>query len=241
MIGIIGAMEDEVNELISIMKTEAEASGETIDVKNIATMNFYIGKIKGKEIVLVHSGIGKVNAASTAQILISVFNVDAIINTGIAGSLNAKIDIGDIVLSTDAMEHDIDMKFGMKKGDIQDQETSIYKADDNIREKAKKAFENACKKENLATKIYEGRILSGDQFIDEYEVKEELVSTFNGICCEMEGAAIAHVAWLNNTPFLIVRSISDKADGSLYMDYFECKKIAIKNSVTLITELMSVL
>lgn len=226
-IGIIGAMDEEVEELKNIMSNTR--------VQTIATMVFYEGTIGSKEIVVVRSGIGKVNAAICAQILIDKFHVEGIINTGIAGSLDGNIDIGDIVLSKDAIQHDMDVKaFGHEYGKIPRMETSIFEANNDMVDKA----EIACRKVNPSTNIYTGRILSGDQFIQDKEKKAWLISNFNGICVEMEGASIAHVAWLNQVPFLIIRAISDKADGSAQMDYYKFEKLAIERTLRLLVELI---
>lgn len=228
MIGIIGAMDKEVDDLKEMMSSETE--------KVYAGMTFVTGTLSGKEITLVRSGIGKVNAAVAAEVLAAVYNVEAIINTGVAGGLDADIDIGDIVLSTDALEHDMDVRgLGYEKGVIPEQESSIYEADAELRRVAKEA----CEAVNPDIKVFEGRVVSGDLFISERAVKDKLVDRFGGMCTEMEGAAIAHVAWLNKIPFLIIRSISDKADDSAEMDYPSFVKKAVEHSVRLVVEMMN--
>ena len=198
-------------------------------------MDFYKGKLKGKDVVIVRSGIGKVNAAICTQILVDKYSVDAVINTGIAGSLNASIDIGDIVLSEDALQHDMDATgFGYEPGVIPRMETSVFKADNMLRKIAKES----CEKVNPDIKVFEGRVVSGDQFISDKDKKKYILDNFSGYCTEMEGAAIAQVAYLNNIPFLIIRAISDKADDSATEDYptFEAK--AIKHRVNLVLEMI---
>ena len=230
MIGIIGAMDKEVDSLKDIMMNE----GVSPVVETYAGMDFWKGKLSGHEVVLVRSGIGKVNAAVAAEILAAIYKVRAIINTGIAGSLNAAIDIGDIVLSVDALEHDMDVRgLGYEKGIIPDQETSVFIADAELRAVAKAACEKVCPD----IKVFEGRVISGDQFISDKAVKDELISLFGGMCTEMEGAAIAHTAWLNNIPFLIIRAISDKADDSAEMDYPSFQKKAIEHEVKIVAEM----
>lgn len=234
MIGIIGAMDKEVDDLKAIMSGIGDA--EKPSVEEHAGMQFWTGTLSGHEVVLVRSGIGKVNAAIAAEILAAIYKVRAIINTGIAGSLNANIDIGDIVLSTDALEHDMNVKgLGYDRGVIPDQSDSIYKADDELRIIAKSVCEKSCPD----VKVFEGRVVSGDIFVSEKAMKDKMIKDFGGMCTEMEGAAIAHTAWLNNIPFLIIRSISDKADDSAEMDYPSFQKIAIDNSVKIITEMMA--
>ena len=228
MIGIIGAMDKEVDDLKNLMTD--------VSVENHAGMDFWVGNLSGHELVLVRSGIGKVNAAVAAEALAAYYKVRAIINTGIAGSLDARIDIGDIVLATDAMEHDMDVAgLGYEKGIVPDQETSVYPADEELRKLAKEC----CEKVNSDINVFEGRVVSGDQFISDKATKDSIISTVGGMCTEMEGAAIAHAAWLNKIPYLIIRSISDKADDSASVDYPTLQKIAIEHEVKLIVEMMS--
>lgn len=227
MLGIIGAMDEEVNKLKEQL--------EECFISRKAGMDFYKGKLFGKDVVIVRSGIGKVNAAICTQILADDFNVDNIINTGIAGSLNEKINIGDIVLSTDTVEHDMDaVAFGYKLGVIPRMDNSFFVADEKLRNIAKEC----CHEILDGVEVFEGRIVSGDQFISDREKKNWLVENFSGYCTEMEGAAIAHAAYLNNIPFLIIRAISDKADDSASMDYPAFEAMAIENSVKLLCQIV---
>ena len=227
-IGIIGAMEVEV----AILKEKME------DVRIIkkASMDFYEGILAGKKVVVVRSGIGKVNAGICAQILADVFSVDAIINTGSAGSLNKNINIGDIVLSTDVVQHDMDATgFGYRKGQIPQMPVFFFNADDNLRRLAAEV----CKEVNPDIQVFEGRIASGDQFVCDQDVKNRIVSEFSAYATEMEGAAIGQAAYLNEIPFLVVRAISDKADGSAQMDYSEFEKAAVDHSVRLTLNMLA--
>ncbi len=226
-IGIIGAMEEEVTQLKQAMQIE-----ETIEH---ATMTFCKGKLCGKDVVIVKSGIGKVNAGICAQILVDKFNVDVLINTGIAGSLDAAIDIGDMVISTDLVEHDMDASiFGDPVGQVPRMDTFAFPADLALVEKAKAANAEA----NPDIKTFTGRIVSGDQFVSSADVKERLVTLFQAKCTEMEGAAIAHAAYLNKISCVIIRAISDKADNSATMDYPTFEKKAIEHSVRLVQNLL---
>ena len=227
-LGIIVAMEVEV----AILKEKME------DVRIIkkASMDFYEGILAGKKVVVVRSGIGKVNAGICAQILADVFSVDAIINTGIAGSLNKNINIGDIVLSTDVVQHDMDATgFGYRKGQIPQMPVFFFNADDNLRRLAAEV----CKEVNPDIQVFEGRIASGDQFVCDQDVKNRIVSEFSAYATEMEGAAIGQAAYLNEIPFLVVRAISDKADGSAQMDYSEFEKAAVDHSVRLTLNMLA--
>lgn len=226
-IGIIGAMELEV-----------EVLKEQMDVKNIvekASMKFYEGILRGKDVVIVQCGIGKVNAGICVQILADLFHVDAVINTGVAGSLRAEINIGDIVVSTDACEHDMDVTaLGYKQGIIPQMKESFFKADRKLVE----AAIEVCREVNPDINVYEGRVLSGDQFISGEEIKNKLIDLFGGFCTEMEGAAIAHAAFLNEIPYVVIRAISDKADGSAHMDYPEFERAAAAHSAKLVENLV---
>jgi adenosylhomocysteine nucleosidase len=227
MLGIIGAMDEEVSKLKEVM--------EDVSISSKACMDFYKGRLSGKDVVVVRSGIGKVNAGICTQILVDDFKIDAVINTGIAGSLNANIDIGDIVLSTDALQHDMDATgFGYDLGVIPRMETSVFVADERLRRIAKEG----CEKVNPDISVFEGRVVSGDQFVSDKAKKDYISKNFAGYCTEMEGAAIAQAAYLNSIPFLIIRAISDKADDSATEDYptFEAK--AINHSVKLVEEIV---
>ena len=226
-IGIIGAMEEEV----AVLKQEMDIE-EAVDY---ASMQFCKGTLCGKNVVIVRSGIGKVNAAICAQILADKFNVDVLINTGIAGSLDAAIDIGDMVISTDLVEHDMDATiFGDPLGQVPRMDTFSFPAEKDLIEKAVAANEEA----NPDIKTFTGRIVSGDQFVSSAEVKEKLVKNFQAKCTEMEGAAIAHAAYLNKVSCVIIRAISDKADNSATMDYPTFEKKAIEHSVRLVRNLL---
>lgn len=226
-IGIIGAMDEEVNILKSRMKDAV--------VKNIASMEFCEGTLNGKNVVVVRCGIGKVNAAVCTQILADLYQVSAVINTGVAGSLRNEIDIADIVLSTDTLQHDMDATgFGYEPGVIPRMDSSIFQADEKLMNLAKEV----CTKVIPEVGVHTGRIVSGDQFISDSSKKEWLVDQFEGYCTEMEGASIAHTAYLNQIPFLIIRAISDKADHSAEMTYSEFEEIAIGHTVKLLEGLL---
>ena len=223
-IGIIGAMEDEVSAIRQLMNIT--------DTQTIASMEFCCGTLKGKEAVVVQCGMGKVNAGICAQMLISVFGVNAVVNTGVAGSLNNDINIGDIVISTDAVQHDFDVSaIGFAKGEIPYTGLYAFEADKTLRAKAAEAV----KAVSPDTGIFEGRVCSGDQFIASKEQKKRIIEQFNGYCAEMEGAAIAQVCHLNHIPFVIIRAISDKADDSeeVSFEIFAKKAAAISASAVI--------
>ena len=229
-IGIIGAMEEEVAVLKEKMKIRRGLEK--------ASMECFAGTLAGREVVVVRSGIGKVNAGICTQILVDLFDVKAVINTGIAGSLDGRIDIGDIVISTDALHHDMDaVNFGYPLGQIPRMDTLSFPAD----EKLIAVAEEACRQVNPDIHTWTGRVVSGDQFIADRAVKDRIIENFGGFCTEMEGAAIAQGAYLNQIPFVILRAISDKADDSATMDYPTFEKKAIEHSVRLVIRMMELL
>ena len=206
-IGIIGAMDMEVDSL--------KQAADITAVTEIAGMAFCEGTLGDKKVVIVKCGIGKVNAGICAHTLITQFGCTAVINTGVAGSLDNRIDIGDIVVSVDAVQHDFDATpVGYAKGEIPDIGITAFPADESLRRAAVDAVRE-CAPEIQA---FEGRVCTGDQFAEE-EMKDRLAGEFDGMCCDMEGAAIAQACWLNQVPFVIIRAISDKKDGSASADY----------------------
>lgn len=226
-IGIIGAMEEEVS-LLKEKMTE-------VSVTKKASMEFYKGRLNGHEAVIVRSGIGKVNAGICTQILVDDFHAEAVINTGVAGSLRAEINIGDIVLSTDTMQHDVNAtEFGYPLGQIPRMDTLTFPADEKLRALASRV----CREVNPEIAVYEGRVVSGDQFVADKETKDRIIANTQGYCTEMEGAAIGQTAYLNKIPYLVIRAISDKADNSAHMDYPAFEREAIRHSVNLVENMM---
>ena len=207
-IGIIGAMELEVETLKAAMCTK-----NTIKK---AGMEFFEGTLQEIDVVIVRSGVGKVNAAMCVQILADIFQVTHIINTGVAGSLNAALNIGDIVISKDVLHHDVDATiFGYAPGEVPQLGIREFPGDDQMIALALESCREAAPNLNAVS----GRVVSGDQFIADKSVKNCLIETFRADCVEMEGASIAHASYLNDIPFIIIRAISDKADDSAEMDY----------------------
>jgi adenosylhomocysteine nucleosidase len=226
-IGIIGAMEEE----IIAIKRKMNIS----HTQMIASMQFFEGECQETEVVLVRCGIGKVNAAVCTQILIDKYEVEYIINTGVAGGLHPDINIGDIVISSDTVEHDMDVTaFGHPKGEIPRLDKSFFEADESLVEIAKAAADSV--KGNQ--QVFVGRIASGDQFVSSITVKEDIYSTFTAYCAEMEGAAIAHTCYLNHVPFVIIRAISDKADYEADMNFEEFVNFAAKNASDIIAKIV---
>jgi adenosylhomocysteine nucleosidase len=225
-IGIIGAVEEEIFELKSKM--------EVVAVKKMIGSEFYIGKMHGKSVVLVRSGVGKVNAAICAQVLIDLYAVDYIVNTGVAGALAPELTIGDVVISEDCVQHDFDLELAdIPRGVIPKMPDSFFKADDELVRLAQAAARTVLGDE----KVHAGRIATGDQFIASGEAKNFIRDTFQALCTEMEGAAIAQTCVLNKIPFVIIRSISDQADENAASSFGEFFRDTAKNSGD-ITELI---
>lgn len=230
LIGIIGAMEEEVLMLREKMTVS--------NVRSIARTEYAKGTLGDREVILARSGIGKVNAAVCAQIMIDVFKVDIIINLGVAGAISPELDICDVVISKEFLQHDMDATvFGYTRGEIPQMETSVFKADNHLVH----LVEKACDILSPKTKVKTGRILCGDKFISKAEDKEDLFKVFKGDCTEMEGAAIAQVCYLNKVPFVAVRSISDKADNSADMDFNEFTKQAAITSSKILLRLLTMI
>ena len=223
-IGIIGAMDEEVEilkSLLDITETVTEAG-----------MTFYKGIMHNTQVVLARSGIGKVNAAVCAQLMITLFKIDYLINSGVAGTLMPGINQGDIVISTDAVQHDVDTTvFGDPLGSIPRLGVTFFEADERLMNLAESAAKSL---DFEGVPLFRGRIASGDQFVAGGELKDRIWSNFEPSAVEMEGASIAHVAYLNQVPYVIIRAISDKADGSADLSYEEFLPLAAKHASLLL-------
>ena len=227
-IGIIGAMELEIETLKEKMNI--------INTVNKANMSFFEGTLNGTDIVLVKCGIGKVNAGICTQILVDLFEVTHIINTGVAGSLCAELDIGDFVISEKAMYHDFDcssLNPDYPVGKVPGLSVHAFEADPEMIRLAYDAAQQV-----HADHARKGTVASGDQFVSSKTQKAKIVADTGAICTEMEGTAIAHAAWRNGVPFVVIRAISDKADDSAQMDYPTFEAIAAKRCAA-VTQLLA--
>jgi adenosylhomocysteine nucleosidase len=215
-LGIIGAMDVEVATLKEKMQNKTE--------RTVAGAVFCEGMLEDLNVVVVKCGIGKVNAALCVQALCDLFEVTHIVNTGVAGSLDAKLDIGDFVISKDAIYHDFTCEAlnpAYVVGQVPGLSVRSFPADETLIEYAFAAAEAAC-----PGHCRTGTVASGDQFVCSKEAKQKIISDTGALCTEMEGAAIAHGAWRNGVPFVVIRAISDKADDSAEMDYPTFEAIA---------------
>lgn len=225
-LGIICAMEEELAPLLLKLKSKNE--------KDKANMIFYSGKIDHFDVVLVVSGIGKVNASICTQILIDDFDITHVINSGVAGGVKKEIKPLDVVIATSLVQHDMDATaFGHKKGEIPRLSKINFDSDPFLVDLAYRASVK-----NNSYQTYKGVIVTGDQFITSKEKVESLYKDFNALACEMEGAAIAQTAFLNNIPFLVIRAISDNANSGASMDFINFKNKAALNSLKIIEEII---
>jgi len=225
-VGIIGAMEEEVAILLDEMAVTRELKK--------ASMVYHEGVYRGKNIVVVTSGIGKVNAALCTQILIDSFDVSCIINIGIAGGLHDKVLPGDVVVADNLVQHDMDTTFfGADLGQIPRLETFDFKCEPTL---TQLAVDSARKIDKI--NVYAGRIVSGDQFIHVAEMLKGLHDTFGAYACEMEGAAIGQACYLNDMPFVVIRSISDNSITGNHMDYETFADMAIEHSVFILKDMI---
>ena len=224
MLGIIGAMSEEID----VIKKEMTSSEE----EKIGNFIFNIGMLRGKEIVLAESGIGKVNSSITATIMIIKYNVDTIVFSGVAGALDERITVGDVVIGEKMIQHDVDVtEFGLKKGEIPRMKTSAFESMPELI-KAVEDFKLP------GHRIYKGVIISGDQFISSKEVKKNLAKEFNAMCVDMESASVAQACYLLGKNCLIVRSISDSVTDDSVLEYSKFTELAANNSKEIICHLV---
>ncbi|MEX0137028.1 5'-methylthioadenosine/adenosylhomocysteine nucleosidase [Bacillus nitratireducens] len=221
-IGIIGAMQIEIDLFLEKLHIKEKHT--------IAGMPFYIGEFMGTEVIITRSGVGKVNAAACTQTLIHKFNVDAIINTGVAGGLHPDVKVGDIVISTNVTHHDVSKTQMKNLFPFQEE----FNASKELIELARKA----CNSSSLHMEVHKGRIVSGECFVEDSKLKAKLIDEYAPHCTEMEGAAIGHVAYINDIPFLVLRCISDSADDSAHVSFDDFAKTAANYCSEIIVEML---
>lgn len=224
MIGIIGATTEEANAIMAVIENKVE--------EKLYDVTFVKGTLNGKEVVFVQSGIGKVNATIVATLLINKYDVEKIIFSGVAGSVDESLKIGDVVVGTEVIQHDVDAtKFGYKKGQIPQMAVYGFECDENMRNVLKDIKFN-----NFNMKF--GKILTGDQFIDGKEIKIKLGVDFKALCVDMESGAVAQTCYRLNKKFLIIRSISDSISDDSEMEYSTFVNIAANNAVEILKKLI---
>ena len=225
-VGIITAMDEELEAVKKIMDEESE-------IQSINGVDIVVGKIQNVYCLLTKSGAGKVNAARTTQILIDKYDISYIINVGVAGAINYKLQIGDIVIGKKVVQHDFDITaFGHSKGYIPGVGNEIL-CDSGLVSKFEKITENV---EEKVYNVISGTIATGDIFVTEVAMKDKIASKFKADCVEMEGAAIAQICELDGIPFIIIRSISDSPNGKNATDYNQYIKLASKRRANLLKE-----
>lgn len=217
MIGIIGALDIELERLIGAMREPAH--------REISGVPFTCGKLLGTDVVIARAGVGKVNAAVCAQTMALIYEPELIINSGVSGALSPELRVGDVVIGTDVVQHDVDTTaMGDEPGFVSTVDRLSFPLDNF----ASTAIAAAA--EELGIRAVRGRIASGDQFVASTERKEEIVRLFSAVTCEMEAGAIAHVCFLNRIPCAVIRSISDGGNEEAPMSYEEFLPLAAKNS-----------
>jgi adenosylhomocysteine nucleosidase len=225
-IGIIGAMQEEIKLLLEqIDSPQSEVH---------AGLTYYRGTFHGRKVVLTQSGVGKVNAAVCTQVLIDKFGADVVLFTGVAGAVDPDLNIGDIVISSSCQQHDVDVTaLGFPRGTIPYQAVSEYPSDEELVRLAQaageKVFPGRCRK---------GKVLSGDQFIADRAIVKGLYDELGGACTEMEGASVAQVCHMNGIPHVIIRSMSDRADGSAHVNFAEFTVEAADRSFAIVSEIV---
>ncbi len=211
MIGIVGAMKEEVASLTSHAQIEKK--------EKRAGLFFYVGKLSNRDIVVVQSGIGKVNAAVATQLLIDYYSVEKIIFTGLAGSGQNEIQIGDFVLASSLVQHDFDLThFGREKGVIP-ATGQFFETDKQLNGVLTEVINQFGTEDASFGKLHFGVVASGDAFIAESPKVAQITAEFNALAVEMEGAALAQVCTMNQIPFAVLRTISDNADENATADF----------------------
>lgn len=229
MIGIIGAMDVEVNGLIDLMTD--------IQVEEISCFKYYRGKLNGMLCVVCISGIGKVSSAICTQTMIMHYSPNLIINTGIAGGLDNKMRVGDFAIARNVVHHDMDLTaFGSSYGAIPDLEIINIPTSLNI---VKMVLD--LNRDNGDYKVFDGTIATGDQFISNFDKKNFIIKEFNAIACDMEGASIGQTCYMNKVEFAVIRAISDSASDNSHFDYLKFKELASKRSINMILNIIKYL
>lgn len=231
-IGIIGAMDNEINFLIKKLENQV--------CRSYGDLKFISGNFQDKTAVIVKSGIGKVNAARCTQLLIDRYNPTAIINTGIAGGIGQGLSVGDFIIGTECIQHDFDVTaFGHSKGYMctgeADTQPTIYKSNENLVH----ILSVAAQKVINSNSVLRGRIATGDIFVSNLHAKKELNKMFNAVAAEMECCAIAQTAYYANIPFVAARTISDLADGTAAKSFEKFENKAADNSAKIVLDFIS--
>jgi len=226
-LAIMSAMAEEIEHYLDACTVEGsrEQAGRTL----------HKARYHGHDLVLVKGGVGKVNAAMCTQLLIDVFDVGAVICTGAAGALHDGLDIGDVIVAEDCVQHDVTVEFlGLPRGQIPFSNLRFFSA-------AEQLVARAMEVDLAEHSIRKGRVCTGDAFIQEETLRAQIQEELDGDCVEMEGAAVGQVCTLNDVPFLLVRAISDRADGSSDIDFQAFLHEAARSSAQIVLHLLEAL
>ncbi|MBR5447535.1 MAG: 5'-methylthioadenosine/adenosylhomocysteine nucleosidase [Clostridia bacterium] len=224
MIGIIAAMQKEMDNIVANMTSPVKERAGGVD--------FIRGQVNGADVVCSVCGVGKVFAAMCAEAMIIKYAPSLVINTGVGGTLTANLTISDVAVSDRVCQHDMDTTaLGDEPGLISGINKVYFDADTTV---ADKICDIAGA---MGIKTHRGTIASGDRFIADMAEKKRIVDTFGAVCCEMEGAAVGHVCHVNEVPFVIIRAISDDADGGACDNYMEFAAAAATKSAAIVCEL----
>lgn len=224
MIGIIAAMQKEMDNIVARMSDPVK--------ERVGGVEFIRGCVNGAEVVCSVCGIGKVFAAMCAEAMIIKYAPSLVINTGVGGTLTSNLSIGDVAVSDRVCQHDMDTTaLGDEPGLISGTDKVYFDADSCTADKICSIAEK------MGIHTYRGTIASGDRFIADMAEKKRIVDIFGAVCCEMEGAAVGHVCYVNDVPFVIIRAISDDADGGACDNYMEFAAAAAGKSAVIVCEL----
>ena len=229
MLGFICALDIEVEGIKNMMTDKAE--------RTVAKITYTSGKIFGRDAVCCECGMGKVNAAMSTQIMIDLYHPEVIINSGVAGSLSGKIKIGDLVISDDCVQHDMDTtEMGSPLGEVwfNDGKRVFFPADKDVADR----LERACEAVPEST-LFRGRVASGDVFVSKKEHRARIADAFGALACEMEGSAVGTVCYRNDVPFAILRCISDDYNGESFVDYMIFREEAAEKTRKVIKSFIS--
>lgn len=224
--------------VITAMEVEMERFRECCTLRGSSQrvgLMLHEAEWQGHDLVLVQSGVGKVNAALCTQLLIDLYDVDAVLCTGSAGALNSALDIGDVVVAEDCVQHDVVVDvLGVPRGQIPFTDLRFFETNPVLRR-------HAAEVSLPESSIVQGRVLTGDTFVEDTAHRQQLRETLDGDCVEMEGAAVGQVCALNEVPYLVVRAISDHADGTVDVDFEAFLKEAARASSEIVLHLLEVL
>jgi len=226
-VAVVSAMAEEIELYLDTCRVDA--------TRDRAGLRLHEARYRGHELVLVKAGVGKVNAALCTQLLIDHYALDAVVCTGSAGALHDGLAIGDIVVAEDCVQHDVHVEFlGLERGAIPFSDLRFFSAAEPL---VRRAQSVSLDDHTVRT----GRVCTGDTFIQDEAARRQIHEELGGDCVEMEGAAVGQVCTLNDIPFLLVRAISDRADGTSDVDFRSFLEEAAQSSAQIVLRLLAAL